>query len=306
MKRTHQSQQYDSVKRFRVDAEQKVEEKQEQEVEEKQEQKVEEKQEQKVEEKQDQKVEEKQEQEVEEKQDQKVEEKQEQEVEEKQDQEVEEKQDQEVEEKQDQEIEEKQEQEVKSSFDITNQICEHVYTANELETHLIGGLHFVHHHIAGTPMCISDPRFSHETKYVISAMSVVILQELEGENTTWCDVVCAILEYIIHNHALPEGLDDLFSLINNSHAVNLNPTAYSEVNSVAPITSIKQRGYALNHELNEGCVLCGDGFTDGQEILALPCDHIFHIQCPDTSKSILDWLYNSTHRNCPICRVKVS
>ena len=48
----------------------------------------------------------------------------------------------------------------------------------------------------------------------------------------------------------------------------------------------------------KNCIICLEDFRNGDEVIFLPCLHIFHKNC------ILEWLRN--HDDCPVCKNKVN
>jgi hypothetical protein len=48
------------------------------------------------------------------------------------------------------------------------------------------------------------------------------------------------------------------------------------------------------HPMITECVICADNFAAGQEVVKLPCRHVFHCEC------VFTWL--DKHSTCPICR----
>jgi len=49
---------------------------------------------------------------------------------------------------------------------------------------------------------------------------------------------------------------------------------------------------------DDACAVCQDAYHLGQDVLWVPCDHVFHRDC------ILPWLKSSS--TCPICRSHVT
>ena len=49
---------------------------------------------------------------------------------------------------------------------------------------------------------------------------------------------------------------------------------------------------------DDACAVCQDSYHLGQDVLWVPCDHVFHRDC------ILPWLKSSS--TCPICRAHVT
>ncbi len=53
-----------------------------------------------------------------------------------------------------------------------------------------------------------------------------------------------------------------------------------------------------NSNVDNECSICIDNFSEGQEVIKLPCNHIFHINC------IKSHLRNYNNK-CPLCRGNV-
>ena len=50
--------------------------------------------------------------------------------------------------------------------------------------------------------------------------------------------------------------------------------------------------------LSEKCLICIESFKDGENVMALPCDHGFHVKC------VMPWI--KTNTRCPTCRADFS
>ena len=53
----------------------------------------------------------------------------------------------------------------------------------------------------------------------------------------------------------------------------------------------------FDNQSNNECCICLQEFISNEEIVELPCNHIYHKQC------IEEWL--KVNRNCPSCRIDV-
>ena len=56
--------------------------------------------------------------------------------------------------------------------------------------------------------------------------------------------------------------------------------------------------YILTEDHTEKCNICLDGLVTDQEVIKLPCDHVYHSEC------ILEWLDKYNYK-CPCCRNEV-
>ena len=61
---------------------------------------------------------------------------------------------------------------------------------------------------------------------------------------------------------------------------------------------LPMRKYNANSETTKKCGICGNEFTEEDEVRVLPCDHIFHPQCID------EWLGKHSSL-CPLCKKRV-
>ncbi len=48
----------------------------------------------------------------------------------------------------------------------------------------------------------------------------------------------------------------------------------------------------------KNCIICLEDFKNREEIVTLPCTHIFHTKC------IKDWLIEE--KSCPICKFEIT
>lgn len=60
-----------------------------------------------------------------------------------------------------------------------------------------------------------------------------------------------------------------------------------------PLKVLKEED--INEETD--CAVCKDSFSVGDEVLVIPCEHMFHPDC------IKPWL--KEHCSCPVCRYKL-
>ena len=114
-----------------------------------------------------------------------------------------------------------------------------------------------------------------------------------------------------------EDLDDLPDLIDINGEINngpilyttfsLNPSShtsyiYEDVKIILneeqfnnlECTSFKE----LNLNENKECLICIENFNDDDDVIKIPCNHIFHKNC------IKSWVCEESNK-CPICRVEI-
>jgi E3 ubiquitin-protein ligase RNF115/126 len=61
-------------------------------------------------------------------------------------------------------------------------------------------------------------------------------------------------------------------------------------------TSVMATLRIASDPVNE-CSICQEGFHAGEEVLKLPCRHLYHAEC------VTSWLQQ--HNTCPLCRLQL-
>ena len=125
------------------------------------------------------------------------------------------------------------------------------------------------------------------------------------------------LSNLVNEDLVNEDLDDLPDLIDMNSELNngpilyttftLNPSShnnylYEDVKIILSdeqfnnleCTSFKE----LNLNENKECLICIENFNDDDDVIKIPCNHIFHKNC------IKSWVCEESNK-CPICRVEV-
>lgn len=105
-----------------------------------------------------------------------------------------------------------------------------------------------------------------------------------------------------HNQLLP-ALDTIFTSMYEVFIDNTLPEEYEDVKVTISDNEFKKlKCEDVTKEktelLSKECNICIDTYKEGEEIVYLPCEHIFHKDC------IYDWLVKEKV-NCPICRCDV-
>jgi E3 ubiquitin-protein ligase RNF115/126 len=86
------------------------------------------------------------------------------------------------------------------------------------------------------------------------------------------------------------NLEDVINRLFQQYEKKGNPPASAEtIKNLKTITTMKE--HVDNHK---ECAVCKVEYTEGEEVILLPCDHLFHSECIKT------WL--RMHNTCPICR----
>ena len=98
------------------------------------------------------------------------------------------------------------------------------------------------------------------------------------------------------------------NIFNNNMGMNLNNmmnyAGEQEVNNgVDPsllnnLPSSKLKDISKLEDDKKNCIICMEDFKVNDEVIFLPCLHIFHKDC------ILEWL--GRHDDCPICKNKIN
>ncbi|KNC96582.1 uncharacterized protein SPPG_08166 [Spizellomyces punctatus DAOM BR117] len=87
------------------------------------------------------------------------------------------------------------------------------------------------------------------------------------------------------------GLDDIITqLMEQAGQRNAPPPAPQDLIKALPRQNVTKADIAAHSE----CSICQDDYTEGEEVVALPCKHLFHQQC------IESWL--EVNGTCPVCR----
>jgi hypothetical protein len=126
------------------------------------------------------------------------------------------------------------------------------------------------------------------------------------------------LSNLVNEDLVNEDLDDLPDLINMNEEPNNGPILYttfslnplSHNNYVYEDVKIILSDEQFNNlecksfkELNLGeskeCLICIENFNDDDDVIKIPCNHIFHKNC------IKSWVCEESNK-CPICRVEVN
>jgi hypothetical protein len=86
------------------------------------------------------------------------------------------------------------------------------------------------------------------------------------------------------------NLEDVINRLFQQYEKKGNPPASAEtIKNLKIITTMKE-----HVDKHKECAVCKVEYTEGEEVILLPCDHLFHSECIKT------WL--QMHNTCPICR----
>lgn len=100
-----------------------------------------------------------------------------------------------------------------------------------------------------------------------------------------------------------ESLNVLSSFFDNL-VNNLNTQITNQENVIVCLTNeefnlLKKDKWSSEHYKYNECIVCGDNLKEEQDIIILPCEHIYHVEC------IEPWLCKNSNK-CPICRKEVA
>ena len=85
--------------------------------------------------------------------------------------------------------------------------------------------------------------------------------------------------------------DDADSFLGSIQAEPLDKTIFDNL-EISKIKDVEK----LDNDKKQ-CSICLENYVNGDESIALPCIHIFHVNCIKT------WL--TDHNNCPICKIEI-
>ncbi|XP_076953066.1 E3 ubiquitin-protein ligase BIG BROTHER-like [Bidens hawaiensis] len=87
-----------------------------------------------------------------------------------------------------------------------------------------------------------------------------------------------------------------YELVDLTEAVGVEAVGLSAVQiSQLPVSTYTSRMFSSNDE--EMCAICQESFKIGEQIIRLPCVHLYHKKC------IIKWL--NLKKNCPMCQKEV-
>ncbi|KAF3918703.1 hypothetical protein AA313_de0207957 [Arthrobotrys entomopaga] len=91
-----------------------------------------------------------------------------------------------------------------------------------------------------------------------------------------------------------QDMDRILSQLMEQHQGNAPPPASEEAIKNLPKVKVTQE------QVDEGteCVICQDEYKSDEEVVKLPCKHLYHEEC------VKRWL--ETHDACPICRTPIT
>ena len=93
-------------------------------------------------------------------------------------------------------------------------------------------------------------------------------------------------------NAIDEDVNNLYNLANNNFVGPIK----SDLLNVLPENRISDIN-KLNEE-NKKCLICLDEYVNNDNVIYLPCFHIFHKNC------IIQWI--KKHANCPLCKININ
>ena len=105
---------------------------------------------------------------------------------------------------------------------------------------------------------------------------------------------------------LMSNMNQMFNNIFNNNNMGMNFANMNNVNDnhgVEPqllnnLQTTKLQDISKLEDDKKNCIICMEDFKVGDEVIYLPCLHVFHKDC------ILEWL--GSHDDCPICKFKIN
>ena len=98
------------------------------------------------------------------------------------------------------------------------------------------------------------------------------------------------------NNMFNNGMGNMNYLGNNMNQENIENGLEPTILNSLPTTKLKDVSKLEDDKKN--CIICLEDFKVGDEVIYLPCLHVFHKDC------ILDWL--KSHDDCPMCKIKIN
>lgn len=104
------------------------------------------------------------------------------------------------------------------------------------------------------------------------------------------------LSQFLNRHNNDQSFENLLNyLMMNDPNRHGTPPASKKILSSLPRVKISEGNFE-NYNKSD-CLVCMDSYQDGEIVIKLKCQHIFHDNC------IIDWL--KLHNSCPVCRYEM-
>ena len=98
------------------------------------------------------------------------------------------------------------------------------------------------------------------------------------------------------NNMMNQGFNMMDNNMMNDFDDNLNNGV--DINLLNSLESTVLKDVSHLEEDKKQCVICMEDFKDGDEVIYVPCLHVFHKDC------LLEWF--KRHDDCPICKFKIT
>ena len=102
----------------------------------------------------------------------------------------------------------------------------------------------------------------------------------------------AMFNNMFNNNNMGMGNIDFNNMNNENMGNGVEPTILNNLETT------KLKDISKLEDDKKNCIICMEDFMNGDEVIYLPCLHVFHNTC------ILEWL--KRHDDCPVCKFKLT
>ena len=102
----------------------------------------------------------------------------------------------------------------------------------------------------------------------------------------------AMFNNMFNNNNMGMGYIDFNNMNNENMGNGVEPTILNNLDTA------KLKDVSKLEDDKKNCIICMEDFKNGDEVIYLPCLHVFHNTC------ILEWL--KRHDDCPVCKFKLT
>ena len=93
-------------------------------------------------------------------------------------------------------------------------------------------------------------------------------------------------------------MNDMMNAMMNNDMGENNLNNGIDINLLNSLETTVLKDVSTLEEDKKQCVICMEDFNNGDEVMYLPCLHVFHKDC------LLEWFKG--HNDCPICKFKMT
>jgi hypothetical protein len=102
----------------------------------------------------------------------------------------------------------------------------------------------------------------------------------------------AMFNNMFNNNKMGMGYIDFNNMNNENMGNGVEPTILNNLETT------KLKDISKLEDDKKNCIICMEDFMNGDEVIYLPCLHVFHNTC------ILEWF--KRHDDCPVCKFKLT